>query len=67
MFEIHAIQAVAILILASTFTSSAFLGYAVVKEVYHGNVHALADAAVVSELGVATLLFTFGRSLSLWY
>jgi len=48
------------LILASTFTSSAFLGYAVVKEVFHDNPTALADAAVVSELGVATLLFTFG-------
>ncbi len=48
------------LILASTFTSSAFLGYAVVKEVYLGNNRALADAAVVSELGVATVIFTFG-------
>ncbi|TSA29786.1 MAG: hypothetical protein D4R67_01575 [Bacteroidetes bacterium] len=48
------------LILASTFTSSAFLGYAVVKEIYQNNPDALADAAVVSELGVATLLFTFG-------
>jgi malate permease and related proteins len=55
------------LILASTFTSSAFLGYAVVKEVYHGNVHALADAAVVSELGVATLLFTFGVFLAMHF
>jgi len=48
------------LILASTFTSSAFLGYAVVKEVYLDNSQALADAAVVSELGVATIIFTLG-------
>ncbi|MBN1952077.1 MAG: AEC family transporter [Bacteroidales bacterium] len=48
------------LILASTFTSSAFLGYAVVKEIFGNDLDALADAAVVSELGVATLLFTFG-------
>ncbi len=48
------------LILASTFGSSAFLGYAVVKSVYVGNVKALADAAIVSELGVGLVLFTVG-------
>ena len=48
------------LILASTFPSSAFLGYAVVKQVYANNPRALADAAVTSELGVATVIFTFG-------
>ena len=48
------------LILASTFSSSAFLGYAVVKEVYVDNNQALSDAAIVSELGVATVIFTLG-------
>jgi malate permease and related proteins len=48
------------LILASTFTSSGFLGYAVVKEVYLDNSQALADAAIVSELGVAAVIFTLG-------
>lgn len=55
------------LILASTFTSSAFLGYAVVKEIYQNNPQALSDAAVVSELGVATLLFTFGIFLAMHF
>ena len=48
------------LILASTFPSSAFLGYAVVKQVYLHNTKALADAAVTSEMGVATVIFTLG-------
>lgn len=48
------------LILGSTFSSSGFLGYAVIREIYDGNPDALSDAAVVSELGVATMIFTFG-------
>lgn len=55
------------LILASTFTSSAFLGYAVVKEAFHDNAEALADAAIVSELGVATLLFTLGIFIAIYF
>lgn len=55
------------LILASTFTSSAFLGYAVVKEAFHNNSQALADAAIVSELGVATLLFTVGIFIAMYF
>lgn len=55
------------LILASTFGSSAFLGYAVVKSVYQGNINALADAAVVSELGVGFLLFTLGVFIAIYY
>ncbi len=48
------------LILASTFGSSGFLGYAIIKIIYPNNVKALSDAAIVSELGVALTLFTFG-------
>ncbi len=55
------------LILASTFTSSGFLGYAVVKEVYAGNPNALSDAAIVSELGVALLIFTLGIIIAIQY
>lgn len=55
------------LILASTFTSSAFLGYAIVKEIYNDNPEALADAAIVSELGVATILFTFGIFIAMYF
>jgi predicted permease len=55
------------LILASTFTSSGFLGYAVVKEVYADNPEALSDAAIVSELGVALLIFTLGVIIAIQY
>jgi len=55
------------LILGSTFTSSGFLGYAVVKQIYHGNEQALADAAIVSELGVATMIFTIGILIAIHF
>lgn len=55
------------LILASTFTSSAFLGYAVVREVFNNSAVAMADAAIVSELGVATLLFTVGVFIAMYF
>ncbi len=55
------------LILASTFTSSGFLGYAVVKEIYLDNSRALADAAIVSELGVALVIFTVGILIAIHF
>jgi len=55
------------LILASTFTSSGFLGYAVVKQIYSGNSQALADAAVASELGVAMVIFTIGVIIAIHF
>lgn len=55
------------LILGATFTSSAFLGYAVVKEIFKDSSEALADAAVVSELGVATILFTMGIFIAMHF
>lgn len=55
------------LILASTFSSSAFMGYAIVKEVYLGNSQALSDAAIVSELGVATVIFTVGVMIAIHF
>ncbi|MEA1927710.1 MAG: hypothetical protein U9N73_05850, partial [Candidatus Auribacterota bacterium] len=55
------------LILASTFTSSGFLGYAVVKGVYSGNSQALSDAAVTSELGVGMVIFTIGVIIAIHF
>lgn len=55
------------LVLASTFTSSAFLGYAVVREVFQDSAEAMADAAIVSELGVAVLLFTMGIFIAMHF
>ncbi|MDZ7742572.1 MAG: hypothetical protein U5Q03_12675 [Bacteroidota bacterium] len=37
-----------------------FLGYAIIKQIYADNPDALADAVIVSELGVAIPLFTLG-------
>ena len=55
------------LILGSTFTSSGLLGYAVIKVIYADNIEALSDAAIVSELGVATIFFTFGVLLAIHF
>jgi len=55
------------LILASTFGSSAFLGYAIIKNIYHNNLDALAHAAIISELGVGLLIFTFGIFIAIHY
>ena len=55
------------LILASTFTSSGFLGYAVVKEIYPNNSQALSDAAIVSELGVGMVIFTIGVIIAIHF
>jgi len=53
------------LILASMFGSSAFLGYAVIKDLFHGNSKALAEAAMISELGVGLLIFTLGVAIAI--
>ena len=55
------------LILASTFGSSGFLGYALVKIIFPDNSRALADAAIVSEFGVALMLFTFGVFIAMYF
>jgi hypothetical protein len=55
------------LVLGSTFTSSGFLGYALVKQVYTGNQEALADAAIVSELGVGAMIFTVGILIAIYF
>jgi predicted permease len=55
------------LILASTFGSSGFLGYAMIKIIYPNNINALSDAAIVSEFGVALVLFTFGVFIAMYF
>ena len=55
------------LILASTFGSSAFLGYAVVQQVYAGDPEAMYDAVVLSEIGVGILIFTVGVLIATHY
>lgn len=55
------------IILASSFPSSAFLGYALVEEMFAGNEEAIADAAIASELGVGLMLFTFGVFIAIHF
>ncbi|NOX15574.1 MAG: AEC family transporter [Epsilonproteobacteria bacterium] len=55
------------LILASTFGSSGFLGYALIKIIFPNDMNALSDASIVSELGVAMTLFTFGVFIAMYY
>ncbi len=55
------------LILASTFGSSGFLGYALIKIIFPNDTNALSDASIVSEFGVAMTLFTFGVFIAMYY
>jgi predicted permease len=55
------------LILASMFGSSAFLGYAVIKDLFVDNSHVLAEAAIISELGVGLLIFTVGVGIAIHF
>jgi len=54
-------------ILVSGFGSSAFLGYALVKQVFTASPDALADAVVISELGVGILIFTVGVMIAMYF
>jgi len=55
------------LILASMFGSSAFLGYAVIKDLFADNTRILAEAAIISELGVGLLIFTLGVGIAIHF
>jgi predicted permease len=55
------------LVLASMFGSSAFLGYAVIKDLYPDNYDVLAEAAIISEIGVGLLIFTLGVGIAVYF
>jgi predicted permease len=55
------------LILASMFGSSAFLGYAVIKELFKDNIKVLGEAAIISELGVGLMIFTLGVAIAIFF
>jgi len=54
-------------ILSAGFGSSSLLGYPLISALYPGEAAALMEAAVISELGVAPLLFTLGTMIALYY
>ena len=53
--------------LVSGFGSSALLGYALIGQVFPGNINAMTEAVVVTELGVGPALFTLGTMIALYY
>lgn len=54
-------------ILAAGFGNSSLLGFALIREVFPGNAHILAEAVIVSGLGVQPILFTVGTLIALYY
>jgi predicted permease len=53
--------------LVAGFGSSALLGYALVSQIYGPSSPAIADAVVISELGVGPALFTLGTMIAIYF
>ena len=54
-------------VLVSGFGSSSLLGYALISQAFPGNVAAMTEAVMVSELGVGPALFTLGTMIAIYY
>ncbi|BCS89472.1 AEC family transporter [Pseudodesulfovibrio sediminis] len=55
------------MILVSGFGSSSLLGYALISQVFPGNLAAMTEAVMVSEIGVGPALFTLGTMIAIYY
>jgi malate permease and related proteins len=55
------------LMLTSSFGSSALLGYPLISYSFPGNPEALADAVLLSELGVGLPIFILGPAIAIYY
>jgi predicted permease len=53
--------------LVAGFGSSSLLGYALISQVYSSDNQAIAEAVIISELGVGPALFTLGTMIALFY
>jgi hypothetical protein len=53
--------------LTSAFGSSSFLGYALISQVFPGNVDSMTEAVIISEVGIAPVLFTVGTMVAIYY
>ncbi|MCF8032818.1 MAG: AEC family transporter [Desulfarculaceae bacterium] len=53
--------------LTAAFGSSALLGYALINQVFPGDAAALAEAVLISEVGVGPALFTVGVMVAIYY
>jgi len=54
-------------ILVASFGSSSTLGYALITQVFSGKPAALAEAVIISELGVGILIFTVGVAIAMYF
>ena len=55
------------LMLVSAFGMTAMLGYPIIRQAFPGNLLAMEEAVVTSELGVGLLLFIFGPLIAMYY
>jgi predicted permease len=53
--------------LTSAFGSSSFLGYALISEVFPGDIDTMTEAVIISEIGLAPVLFTVGTMVAIYY
>jgi len=53
--------------LTSSFGSSSFLGYALISEVFPGNLDTMTEAVIISEVGLVPVLFTVGTMVAIYY
>jgi predicted permease len=54
-------------LLVSAFGSSSFLGYALISQVFPGNIDTMTEAVIISEVGLVPVLFTVGTMLAIYY
>lgn len=54
-------------ILVSAFGSSSFLGYALISQVFPGNIDTMTEAVIISEVGLMPVLFTVGTMVAMYY
>jgi len=53
--------------LVSAFGSSSFLGYALISQAFPGNIDAMTEAVIISEVGLVPVLFTVGTMVAIYY
>ncbi len=53
--------------LVSGFGSSALLGYALIGQVFPGDIAAMTEAVLITEVGVGPALFTIGTMIAMYY
>jgi predicted permease len=53
--------------LVSGFGSSALLGYALIGQIFPGDISAMTEAVLITEVGVGPALFTIGTMIAMYY